>query len=90
MYYIVAMGTTVQPISFRPDNEEQVKELDEVAARLERSRGWVIKKAVQEFLNNQRQLAEIDAGLADSEAGRTHTISAVRKHFARKARNRTK
>lgn len=84
------MSSTLQPISFRPNNEAQLKELDEIAARLDRSRAWVIKRAVQEFLENQRQLAEIDAGLADADAGRTHTIEEVRKHFARKTRKTAK
>jgi predicted transcriptional regulator len=76
---------TTQPISFRPD-ETLLKELDRVAERLDRSRAWVIKKALQEFFEHQRQLAEIDAGLADADAGRTHAIADVRRHFARKSR----
>lgn len=81
------MASDIQPISFRP-NESLLKELDQVAERLDRSRAWVIKKAIQEFLENQRQLAEIDAGIADADAGRTHTIGEVRHYFAKKARSR--
>lgn len=56
-------------------NVELAPELDEklalVAARLDRPKSWVVERAVQEFIDLQLwQIAAIEEGLRDADAGR--------------------
>jgi predicted transcriptional regulator len=65
-------------LSFR--TEEQIKEkLDQAAKAQYRNRNWVINEAIQAYLDlHQWQLAEIDAGIADSNAGKDYTTAELR------------
>ena len=47
-------------------------EIDRIAESLDRNRNWVINKAIESYVEQYNwELQEIDAGLADIEAGRT-------------------
>ncbi len=65
-------------LSFRTD--EQIKEkLDRAAKAQDRNRNWVINEAIQSYLElHQWQLAEIDAGIADSNGGKGYTTAELR------------
>ena len=54
--------------------DELMRRLDEIATKLRRSKGWVIKDAVQQYLENEEQKAirhqETLEALDDVNAGR--------------------
>lgn len=59
-----------QTISFRLESDK-VSALDALADSLDRDRTYVLNEAVQAYLELQQwQLDEIQAGLADADAGR--------------------
>ncbi len=73
-------------LTFRTE-ENKRDQLDRVAGSLDRNRNWVINEAIDSFLELYRwQLAEIEKGIADHEAGRTHSLEEVRARFKNKTR----
>ncbi|HZS54561.1 MAG TPA: ribbon-helix-helix protein, CopG family [Bryobacteraceae bacterium] len=73
-----------QPVSFRTD-EQTLRQLDALAEKMDRSRGWVINEALEYYLDLRRwQIEEIKKGIADSEAGRSFSEEQVQEHFAKK------
>ena len=74
------MGTT--NISFRTA-ESTRDELDQIATSLGRDRTWVINDAIESYIEFRRwQQAEIEKGIADSDAGRVLTVEQVRERLA--------
>lgn len=63
------MSTT----SFRLDDDLQEK-LEATAARLQRSKGWIINDALRQYIKHeefkQRMLEETEEAIADIQAGR--------------------
>lgn len=63
------MSTT----SFRLDEDLQDK-LDSTAARLKRTKGWLINEAVRQYIEREelraKMLSETEEAIADIEAGR--------------------
>jgi predicted transcriptional regulator len=57
---------------------ELAQKVDEVAARLERSRGWIVKQALTAWIDqeDERRRLTLEA-LADVDAGRVITHQAV-------------
>lgn len=50
--------------------DKTAERLDQLAAKQERSRSWMAAKAIEDFVAREEwQLAEIEAGLAEAEAG---------------------
>ncbi|MDH3210254.1 MAG: ribbon-helix-helix domain-containing protein [Burkholderiaceae bacterium] len=48
------------------------EQVDELASRLERSRGWIVKQALCAFVEQEQQRHRLTLdGLADVDAGRT-------------------
>lgn len=70
------MSTT----SFRLDEDLQEK-LDSTAARLKRTKGWLINEAVRQYIEREelraRMLSETLEAVADIEAGRIVSSSEV-------------
>jgi len=69
-----------------------VSELDEVASRIDRTRSWVVREALRDWLQEEqrRHVLTLEA-LADLDAGRTLTQEQVEEHLAkRKAARRHK
>ncbi|MBT3552376.1 MAG: ribbon-helix-helix protein, CopG family [Rhodospirillaceae bacterium] len=63
--------TNSTSLSFRV-SPEKVEELDHLAKSMDRKRSWLLERALDAYLAEQaRQLADIEAGLADLDAGRT-------------------
>ena len=51
-------------------DDETSRRLDELAAATDRSRSWLAQKALNDFLTlNAWQVKEIEAGLAEADAG---------------------
>ena len=75
------MGST--NISFRTE-EATRDELDEIAARADRDRSWVINQAIANYLELDRwQREKIEAGIAATNAGRTRSTEEVRDQLAK-------
>lgn len=70
-------------ITFRLD-ADRVRDLDAVAAGLDRDRSYVIVEAVRSYLELYHwQLEEIKAGIKDADEGRFATDAEVAAAFAR-------
>jgi len=72
-----------QTISFRLDSD-RVAELDALAEALDRDRTYVLSEAVQAYLQTQQwQLEQIQAGLAEADAGQVIEHDKVKAMAAR-------
>jgi len=72
--------------------DELVSHLDEVADRLDRSKSWIIREAVSEWLAEERRRYELTLeALREVDDRLTYSQQEVEKHFSRrrKARSRT-
>lgn len=58
--------------------DELVTRMDEIADRLDRSKSWIVREAVSEWLAEEQRRHELTLeALADIEAGRTFTHEEV-------------
>ena len=74
--------TKTRAISLRLD-EDRAARRDELAAATDRSRAWHLERAVDAYLEDQAwQIAHIEKGLADADAGRTLPHDQVRDWLA--------
>ena len=70
-------------ITFRLDNEKRVI-LDNIASGLDRDRTYVLNQAIDLYLEvYQWQIAEIEAGVAEANAGDYATDEEVQAVFAK-------
>lgn len=77
------MGYVASQISFRIE-QNKVRQLDQIAKALDRDRTYVLNEAVDNYLELHRwQMEQIEAGIADAEAGRTYSTEEVREHMNR-------
>ena len=68
-----------------------VSRMDEVAGRIDRSKSWIVREAVTEWLAEEQRRYELTLeALKSVDEGRTFTQEEIEKHFAtrRKARSR--
>ena len=64
------MPSETVPITIRAD-KALVEKLDKIAKAMDRSRNWVVTRALDEYAElTAHHLERIDAGLADARAGR--------------------
>ena len=71
--------------------DDLVSEMDEVAERIDRSKSWIVRQAVAEWLAEERRRYELTMkAMRSVDDGRSFTQEEVEKHFAarRKARSR--
>jgi len=69
--------------------DELVSQMDEVANRIDRSKSWIVREAVAEWLAEEQRRHELTLeALRSVDEGRTFTQEEVERHFAarRKAR----
>jgi predicted transcriptional regulator len=69
--------------------DDLVTQMDEVADRIDRSKSWIVRQAVTEWLAEERLRYELTLeALKSVDEGRTLTQEEIEKHFAdrRKAR----
>jgi predicted transcriptional regulator len=78
----VTMGCmATRQVTFRID-PAKVEQLEQIAKSLDRDRSYVLNEAIDNYIELHRwQLAEIEAGIADEEAGRTYSTDQVREHI---------
>ena len=71
--------------------DDLVSRMDEVASRIDRSKSWIVREAVAEWLAEEQRRYELTLEAMKSvDEGRTFTQEEIEKHFAarRKARSR--
>jgi predicted transcriptional regulator len=71
--------------------DDLVSRMDEVADRIDRSKSWIVRQAVAEWLAEEQRRHELTLeALKSVDEGRTLTQEEIEKHFAarRKARSR--
>ena len=71
--------------------DDLVSRMDEVADRIDRSKSWIVRQALTEWLAEEQRRYELTLeALKSVDEGRTHTQEEVEAHFAarRKARAR--
>lgn len=87
MYYIVIFKIMKQAtISFRA-NADQVKDIDLVAANLDRDRSYIINEAITAYLELYRwQISHIKEGIRQADAGEFASEEEIAKVFRRHSR----
>jgi predicted transcriptional regulator len=71
--------------------DDLVSRMDEIAERIDRSKSWIVRQALTEWLAEEQRRYELTLeALKSVDEGRTFTQEEVEKHFAarRKARSR--
>jgi predicted transcriptional regulator len=67
-----------------------VKRLDEAAERIDRSKSWIVREAVGEWLAEEQRRHEMTLeALAEVEQGRTVSQEQADKHFEERRRKRS-
>jgi predicted transcriptional regulator len=63
--------------------DDLVSQMDEIAGRIDRSKSWIVRVAVAEWLAEEQRRYELTLeALKDVDEGRTFTQEEVEKHFA--------
>lgn len=71
--------------------DDLVSQMDEIADRIDRSKSWIVRQALTEWLAEEQRRYELTLeALKSVDEGRTFTQDEIEKHFAarRKARSR--
>jgi predicted transcriptional regulator len=71
--------------------DDLVSQMDEVADRIDRSKSWIVRQAVSEWLAEEQRRYELTLeALKSVDEGRTFSQEEIEKHFAakRKAQSR--
>lgn len=68
---------------------ELVSKLDAIAHRIDRSKSWIIRQALAEWLAEEQRRHELTLeALKDFDEGRTFSHEEVLEHFAQRKRDR--
>lgn len=71
--------------------EEIVLQMDEVAGRIDRTKSWIIRQAVSEWLAEEQRRYELTLeALKSVDEGRTFTQEEIEKHFAERQKARAR
>lgn len=71
--------------------DDLVSEMDEVAGRMDRSKSWIVRQAVAEWLAEERRRYELTLEAMKSvDEGRFFTQEEIEKHFAAKRKARAR
>ena len=71
-------------VTIRLDGESQLDALDKLAKSMDRSRNWVINRAIERYIAEQAwQIDEIKAAIAEADRGEFASDDEVRAAFAR-------
>ena len=71
--------------------DDLVSQMDEIADRIDRSKSWIVRQALSEWLAEEQRRYELTLeALKSMDEGRTYSQEEIEKHFAakRKARSR--
>jgi predicted transcriptional regulator len=68
---------------------ELISKLDDVAARIDRSKSWIIRQALSEWLAEEERRHQLTLeALKDVDEGRTLTQEEIEQHFATRKKDR--
>lgn len=71
--------------------EALVARMDEIARRIDRSKSWIVRQAVSEWLAEEQRRHELTLeGLKDVDEGRTISQADIEKRIKQRKRNRRK
>jgi predicted transcriptional regulator len=71
--------------------DDLISRMDEVADRIDRSKSWIVRQAVAEWLAEEQRRYELTLeALKSVDEGRTFTQEEVEKHFAARRRARSR
>ena len=71
--------------------EDLVSRMDEIALRMDRSKSWIIRQAVSEWIAEEQRRHELMLeALRDVDEGRTLSHEEVMQHFAQRKLDRKK
>jgi predicted transcriptional regulator len=71
--------------------DDLVHRLDEAAGRMDRSKSWIVREAVAEWLAEEQRRHELTLeALAEVDQGRTVSQEEVEEHFAVRRRKRSR
>ena len=66
-----------------------VSQMDEIADRIDRSKSWIVRQAVTEWLAEEQRRYELTLeALKSVDEGRTLTQDEIEKHFADRRKSR--
>ena len=70
--------------------DDLVSQLDQIADRIDRSKSWIVREAVTEWLAEEQRRYELTLeALKSVDEGRTFTQEEIEKHFARRCKTRS-
>lgn len=70
--------------------DDLVSQLDQIADRIDRSKSWIVREAVTEWLAEEQRRYELTLeALKSVDEGRTFTQEEIEKHFARRRKTRS-
>lgn len=70
--------------------DELVSRMDEIASRIDRSKSWIVREAVSQWLAEEQRRHELTLeALRDVDEGRTISHEEVMKHFAARRSSRS-
>ena len=71
-------------VTIRVDDAAKLEAVDKLAKSMDRSRNWVINRAIERYVAEQSwQIAEIEAGIAEADRGEFASLARVEAAFAR-------
>ncbi|MCE2933706.1 MAG: CopG family ribbon-helix-helix protein [Rhabdaerophilum sp.] len=71
-------------LSVRFDDEAKLEALDKLAASMDRSRNWIVNRAIERYLAEQAwQIEKIEQGIAQADRGEFASSEQVEAAFAR-------
>jgi predicted transcriptional regulator len=71
--------------------DDLASEMDEVAERIDRSKSWIVRQAVAEWLAEERRRYELTLEAMKSvDEGRSYTQEEIEKHFTARRKARTR
>ncbi|MCA3606623.1 MAG: CopG family ribbon-helix-helix protein [Methylobacterium sp.] len=71
-------------VTIRLDDEAKLEALDKLAQSMDRSRNWIVNRAIDRYLAEQAwQIEKIERGIAQADRGEFASEEEVRAAFAR-------
>ncbi|MCA3594711.1 MAG: CopG family ribbon-helix-helix protein [Methylobacterium sp.] len=71
-------------VTIRLDDEAKLEALDKLAQSMDRSRNWIVNRAIERFIAEQAwQIEKIERGIAEANRGEFASPEEVQAAFAR-------
>ena len=71
--------------------DDLVLRMDEIADRIDRSKSWIVRQAVTEWLSEEQRRYELTLeALKSVDEGRTLTQEEIEKHFSKRRNDRAR